>query len=272
MAVPVDVHAEVLANTRLSADYNVLALAAPAIAGSARAGQFVMIRISDGTDPLLRRPFSVFEVLRRADAAPHAFSILCKRVGIGTSRLYEAAAGDHVDCLGPLGKPFAAVGPPLEAWLVAGGVGVAPFATLVEELRPMGAKIRLFYGGRSDADLFYLEWFESRGVALELATEDGSRGSQGRVTAPLERALSAQPASTALMLYGCGPEPMLKAVADLAGRFGRPSQLSTERIMGCGMGGCYSCVVRVRDAEGHPHLVRSCLNGPVFNGDDVVWA
>jgi len=271
MAAPFDVHAEVLANTHLSVDYNVLVLAAPAIAAAARAGQFVMIRTTDGTDPLLRRPFSVFEVLRRADATPYAISILCKRVGAGTARLFDAAAGDRLDCLGPLGKPFTTVGPPSEAWMVAGGVGLAPFATLADELRAAGTGIRLFYGGRSHTDLFYLEWFESRGVALELATEDGSRGSHGRVTEPLERALSAQPASAGLTLYACGPEPMLKAVADLARRYERPSQVSTERIMGCGMGGCYSCVIRVRDDVGHAHFVRSCLNGPVFNGDDVVW-
>jgi dihydroorotate dehydrogenase electron transfer subunit len=271
MPAPVDVHAEVLANTRLSADYNVLVLAAPAIAATTQPGQFVMIRTADGTDPLLRRPFSVFEVLRQADRAPHAISILCKRVGVGTSRLFAAAIGDHLDCLGPLGKPFTAVSPPDEAWLVAGGVGLAPFATLTDQLRSAGTTTRLFYGGRSQTDLFYLDWFENRGVTLELATEDGSRGTHGRVTAPLERALSAQPASAGLTMYACGPEPMLRAVADLARLHQRPSQLSTERTMGCGMGGCYSCVVRVRESDGRVHFVRSCLSGPVFNGQDVVW-
>lgn len=271
MSAPVDVRAEVLANTRLSPDYNVLVLAAPAIAGAARSGQFVMIRTTGGTDPLLRRPFSVFEVLRRPGSAPHAISILSKRVGPGTSRLFEAAAGDHLDCLGPLGKPFAPVAPPAEAWMVAGGVGLAPFATLTDELRAAGTAIRLFYGGRSHTDLFYLDWFESRGVRLDLATEDGSRGIHGRVTLPLEQALAALPASAGVTVYACGPEPMLKAVADLATRHQRPSQLSTERIMGCGMGGCYSCVIKVRDAGGREHFIRSCLNGPVFAGQSVVW-
>jgi len=272
MSAPVDVHAEVLANTRLSPDYNVLVLAAPAIASAAQAGQFVMIRTTSGTDPLLRRPFSIFEVLRHQGAAPPAISILCKRVGVGTSHLFDAAAGDYLDCLGPLGKPFTPVAPPAEAWMIAGGVGLAPFATLTDELRAAGTSIRLFYGGRSHTDLFYLDWFESRGVSLDLATEDGSRGSRGRVTEPLDLALSAHPASAGLMLYACGPEAMLKAVTSLAQRHRRPSQVSTERIMGCGMGGCYSCVIKVRDAAaGRVHFVRSCLNGPVFDGDHVVW-
>jgi len=271
MAVPVDVRAEVLANTRLSAEYNVLVLGAPAIARAAEPGQFVMVRTADGTDPLLRRPFSVFEVLRDGEAPPHAISILCKRVGAGTTRLFHAEAGSHLDCLGPLGKPFGVVAPPAEAWMVAGGVGLAPFATLTGALNATGAAARLFYGGRSAADLFYIDWFRSRGVTLDVATEDGSRGDHGRVTVPLERALAARDASVPVMLYACGPEPMLKAVAGLAIRHGLPSQVSTERIMGCGMGGCYSCVVKTRGEDGQARFVRSCVNGPVFAGDALVW-
>ena len=268
---PLDVPALVLRNTHLSADYNVLHLEAPAIAAASLPGQFVMIRTAAGTDPLLRRPFSVFEIVRDATGSPSGISVLCKRIGPGTARLYDAAAGDRLSVLGPLGKPFSLVSPPAEAWMVAGGVGLAPFASLTEALQGAGAKARLFYGGRARADLFYLDWFESRGVRLDLATEDGSAGAHGRVTAPLGEALRARPADLTVMLYACGPEPMLKAAVELARTHGCPSQLSTERIMGCGLGGCYSCVVRVRDAEGAPRFVRSCLNGPVFNGDDLVW-
>jgi dihydroorotate dehydrogenase electron transfer subunit len=268
---PLDVPALVLRNERLSADYNVLSLAAPAIAAACLPGQFVMIRTAAGTDPLLRRPFSVFEILRDETGALAGVSILCKRVGPGTARLYEAAAGDRLPVLGPLGKPFALVAPPAEAWMVAGGVGLAPFATLAEALAAGGVRSRLFYGGRTRADLFYLDWFASRGVALDLATEDGSFGAHGRVTAPLEDALRARAAQGRVTVYACGPEPMLKAVAGLSRAYGCPSQVSMERIMGCGLGGCYSCVVRVRDDAGAPRFVRSCLNGPVFSGDELVW-
>ncbi|MGE5199197.1 MAG: dihydroorotate dehydrogenase electron transfer subunit [Rhodospirillaceae bacterium] len=268
---PLDVPALVLGNVHLSADYNVLHLDAPAIAAAGLPGQFVMIRTAAGTDPLLRRPFSIFEILRDATGTPSGFSVMSKRIGPGTTRLYEAAVGDRLSVLGPLGRPFSVVPPPAEAWMVAGGVGLAPFATLTEALRRAGTTARLFYGGRTRADLFYLEWFESRGATLDLATEDGSLGSHGRVTAPLEAALRARAAGSPVTLYACGPEPMLKAVGRLARTYGCPSQLSTERIMGCGLGGCYSCVVRVRDAEGTPRFVRSCLNGPVFNGDDLIW-
>lgn len=271
MAAPCDARAEVLSNTHLSPDYNVLVLAAPAIARAAMPGQFVMIRTTDGSDPLLRRPFSVFEILRDADGRPSALSVLCKRVGVGTTRLFQAAAGDTVDCLGPLGRPFTLVTPPAEAWMVAGGVGLAPFAALTERLRGADVGTTLFYGGRSQSDLFYLDWFAARGVRLELATEDGSRGTHGRITAPLDAALQHRHSPAPVMIYACGPEPMLKAVADLARRHGRRCEVSTERVMGCGMGGCYSCVVAILESDGRRHFVRSCLCGPVFDASQVVW-
>ncbi|MGH9387924.1 MAG: hypothetical protein ACRD2N_27005, partial [Vicinamibacterales bacterium] len=78
-------------------------------------------------------------------------------------------------------------------------------------------------------------------------------------------------ASEAVMIYGCGPEPMLAAVARIAAKYHQPSQVSVERVMGCGLGGCYSCVVPVRHGDEHAHLVRSCINGPVFDGAELVW-
>lgn len=270
-AMPIDVDAEVLWNRRLSPDYNVLALAAPAIAGGAESGQFVMLRTSDGQDPLLRRPFSVFEILRASDGTPTGLTILNKRVGKGTARLYDAAAGQIVACLGPLGRPFTTVDPPAEAWMIAGGVGLAPFATLAERLRARGCAVTLFYGARRSAELFAVDLFERLGVRVVLATEDGSCGVRGRISEPLAEELRRSRPDRPLMLYACGPESMLVVVSQLAAAHRRPSQLAMERLMGCGMGGCFSCVVRVRDGERGTRYARSCIEGPVFRGEDVVW-
>jgi len=264
--MPVDIEARVIRNTRLSADYNVLTLAAPEIAALTAPGQFVMVHAGRGGDPLLRRPFSVFENLGR-----DGITLLSKRVGVTTAMLYDAVEGDIVSCLGPLGQAFIPVDPPGEAWMVAGGVGLAPFATLTDAVRATGAPATLFYGARTGGELFYLDWFETRGVTLTLATEDGSRGDHGRVTVPLDRALGAR-GDRAVTVYACGPEPMLEAVARLAARHGVPCQVSVERVMGCGMGGCYSCVIPLRDAEGGAsHYVRSCIGGPVFDGAAIDW-
>lgn len=267
----VDVEAVVRTNTRLSPHFNVLELRAPAIASLAEPGQFIMVRTARGDTPLLRRPYSLFEILRDPEGLATGFSLLSKRVGAGSQILYDAAPGERFACLGPLGRPFELVMPPDRAWLVAGGVGLAPFATLAAALLARGIRPTLFYGARRGEELFCLDRFERLGVELVLATEDGSRGAAGLVTVPLERALRAAGSEPRITLYACGPEAMLKAVALLASRYDRPSHLSMERLMGCGVGGCYSCVVRVRDADGGSHYDRTCLEGPVFCGDAIVW-
>jgi dihydroorotate dehydrogenase electron transfer subunit len=277
---PLDIDATVMANARLSRDYSVLSLAAPEVGRRTAPGQFVMVKPAGVTDPLLRRPFSVFEVLRSAGGAVTGVSILNKRAGRSTNKLYELEPGDVVSCLGPLGIPFTPVAAPAEAWMVAGGVGLAPFATLAESLAASKTPATLFYGARTAAELFYLEFFEQLGINLVLTTEDGGQPVnrpcvKGRVTGPLEAALknlSSRDARLAgAMVYACGPEPMLEAVAKLAARYNQPCQVSVERVMGCGLGGCYSCVVPVKHGDEHANLVRSCISGPVFDGAELVW-
>ncbi|MCA1559241.1 MAG: dihydroorotate dehydrogenase electron transfer subunit [Acidobacteria bacterium] len=267
----VDVDAAVLSNTRLSNDYSVLALAAADVAALAQPGQFVMIRPSRGSDPLLRRPFSIFEILRDARGEPAGVSLFNKRIGAGTRLIYDVEPGARVGCLGPLGRPFVPVDPPAEAWMVAGGVGLAPFVTLAEALRVRGTSTTLFYGGRRAADLFYVDLFGQMGVRVVLSTEDGSRGHRGCITVPLGDALGAHPADRVLRLYVCGPTPMMHAVARLAASHRRACDVSLEQVMGCGLGGCYSCVVLARDHGRTPHFTRSCIEGPVFDATHVVW-
>jgi dihydroorotate dehydrogenase electron transfer subunit len=268
--MPVDIEARVLSNTRLSRDYNVIALDAPGIAAATAPGQFVMVKPGRAHDPLLRRPFSVFEILRDGAGQITGLSLLSKRIGVTTGLLFDAVEGDVISCLGPLGRPFAVVDPPIDAWMVAGGVGLAPFATLAESLAARGTAMTMFYGARTGAELFYLDWFKARGVQLVLTTEDGSAGERGRVTGPLDRALQDARARD-LQVYACGPEAMLEAVARVAARNGRSCEVSVERVMGCGMGGCYSCVIPVREPRGGHHYVRSCLAGPVFAGAEIAW-
>jgi dihydroorotate dehydrogenase electron transfer subunit len=267
---PVDVRATVISNVRLSRDYNVLTFEAPQVGALTEPGQFVMLKTTRGTDPMLRRPFSVFEVLRDDLGTVRAISILNKRAGRTTGLLYDLDAGDTVDCLGPLGLPF---NPPASgaAWMVAGGVGLAPFATLAEALVALAVPTTLFYGARTGEELYYLEFFDRLGVDLVLSTEDGSVGMKGRVTGPLEASLQALDRPALTTIYACGPEPMLAAVATLASRYGQPSEVSMERTMGCGLGGCYSCVVPVKHADGQTRYVRSCIGGPVFDGAAVAW-
>jgi dihydroorotate dehydrogenase electron transfer subunit len=269
--MPVDADAEVLSSTRLSDDYCVIVFRAPELAAAIRPGQFVMIRTSPGDTPLLRRPYSVFERVRDADGTLVGFSIFNKRVGLGSRLLYDTTPGTRLSCLGPLGRPFSAPPAGAEVWMVAGGTGLAPFEALSEDLAASGAGGTLFYGARRAAELFRVEPFERRGTRVVLATEDGSRGAHGHVTVPLEAALAARTGQPPVVLCACGPEPMLRAVAALSARFGCSCEVATERQMGCGMGGCYSCVVRVHARDGGTRYARSCIEGPVFAASDIAW-
>ena len=269
--MPCDIDAVVRSNTRLSDEYSVLVLDAPEIAGLARPGQFVMVKPSRGSDPLLRRPFSIFEILRDAGGQPTGISILNKRIGVGTRLIYDVEPGARVACLGPLGRPFEPVEPPAQAWMVAGGVGLAPFLTLAEALAGRGTRAILFYGARRARDLYYRDVFEALGVRVVPATEDGSLGAKGFITGPLDDALASLGPGESVKLYVCGPTAMMRAVATLADFHGRPCDVSLEQVMGCGLGGCYSCVVLTRQVGAPPHFVRSCLEGPVFDAGRVVW-
>jgi dihydroorotate dehydrogenase electron transfer subunit len=239
-----------------------------------------MIRPSRGNDPLLRRPFSIFEILRDATGAPIGVSIFNKRVGAGTTLLSRVEAGARLATLGPLGRPFEPVDPPAEGWMIAGGVGLAPFVTLAEALVARGTSATLFYGARRGEELYCVDIFEKLGVRIVLATEDGSAGIHGRITVPLEAALRERPLGNPVKLYVCGPTPMMRACAQLAATHGRACDVSLEQVMGCGLGGCYSCVVPARPSTelgtggvdgGAPHHTRTCIEGPVFDAQRVVW-
>ena len=269
--MPIDIDAVVLSNDRLSPIYNVVKIAAPEIASLSRPGQFVMVKRDLGSEPLLRRPFSIFEIIHGDDGEVQGLSLLNKSVGIVTQTLFDLEPGQHLSCLGPLGRPFSIIDPPGHAWMVAGGVGLAPFLTLAEDLHAIGTVTTLFYGGQSHSDLYYLDRFERLGVRLILTTEDGSLGESSFVTVPLERELDTRPPNQPVMLYACGPTGMLRAVTAVAYAYRRPSEVSLEQVMGCGLGGCYSCVVPLRVNGQSPHFVRACLDGPVFSGDQISW-
>jgi dihydroorotate dehydrogenase electron transfer subunit len=255
-----------VARESLGGAYAVLTFLHPEAAQHARAGQFVMIKAGTSPEPPLRRPFSILAV----DPARETFSLFVKGVGPGSRALLAMAVGDPALCLAPLGRPFTPPPEGTEALMVAGGYGIAPFLLFSRELVRLGLRGRVFYGGRTEADLQLRDRFGPLGVPLVAATEDGSVGRKGRVTVPLEEHLERE--SGALRLYGCGPDAMLHAVARLAAERGLPAEISLDPWMGCGVGTCLSCVIRVQRAgEGKPKYRCACTEGPVFEASTVVW-
>jgi len=250
----------------LGGAYFLLTFRHPETAREARPGQFVMIKAGVSAEPPLRRPFSILSV----DAARETFTLFVKAIGQGSRALCALAPGDVAQCLGPLGRPFTP--PPVgeEALLVAGGYGIAPFRFMGEELRRTGGTARLFYGGRTAADLPLLDRLGGTGLTLVPATEDGTLGERGRVTVPLEAHLDA--AAGKARLYACGPDAMMHAVARIAATRGLRAEVSLDPWMGCGIGTCLACVVRVQGEDEARWKYRcACTEGPVFDSARVVW-
>jgi len=226
-------------------------------------GQFYMLRGEWGADPLLPRPLSILG----EDPSAGTIRFLLKVVGKGTQRLYELEPGQRVTGLGPLGRPFPREVFPKDrpAVLVGGGVGVPPLVFLAEALCREGSAFTFLQGARSAEDLLCMEELEALGVSPVITTEDGSAAEKGLVTTPLELAL----AGGSSAVYSCGPEGMLKAVARIcSGK--APSHLSLEARMGCGYGVCLGCVVAV-NRDGKRVYERVCQEGPVFDGEVILW-
>ena len=248
---------EILEHDRLCEGIYRIKITSRKISREAVPGQFLMLKVSDGIDPLLRRPFSFHECQKGS------FELLYRVVGRGTSVLSGRRPGEPVDSIGPLGRGFRpATGRPL---LVAGGIGVAPLLFLARHLRGEGKEPVLIYGAGEASSLVGRERFRSLGVEVKLATEDGSLGFKGTCVELLESEMEGADYGA---VYGCGPSPMLAAVSDLCVKRGVGScQVSIEERMACGVGACLGCSVAGR-AGGYLSV---CKDGPVFMAGEVVF-
>jgi dihydroorotate dehydrogenase electron transfer subunit len=271
----------VLENVPIARDTYRLRLDDPCMAADILPGQFLMIRPSSGFDPLLGRPFALYDVVRNSSGSPVAIDVVYIVLGRGTAALAECRPGDRLDVWGPLGNGF---GPPPAGPVifVAGGIGQTPFLALGRSWLgsttygqgaawpgPFAASVSLLYGVRTADLLAGLADFESAGIAVSLATDDGSIAHRGFVTELLEARLERgeRPAK----VVGCGPPAMLASLARVVARFRVPCDLSLENHMACGFGACFSCVAPIRQPDGSIDLRRVCVDGPIFPAADVVW-
>ena len=280
----VDETVAVLENRSLTGGHYLLSLDAPRQAPGVRPGQFAMVRILGRSDVLLRRPMSIFDIQplpgksshpARQAAGLRVLQLLYKVVGRGTRLMAELKPGDKVGLLAPLGHGFFE-----EEYLprahecdeilhVAGGIGIAALLLPAKHLAEAGFRQRLFFGARTKADLVGVPEFKPLLQAMLLATENGSAGYKGFVMRPLEDYLTKH-TKQKFLLMACGPGPMLRATAELAKRFRLPCLVSMENRMGCGLGACLGCSIRVH-GSGHEAYQRVCTEGPVFWADKIVW-
>ena len=255
--------AAIVKNARLQGDYYQIDFAAPQIITQTQPGQFVHVRLPLFHHRLLRRPFSIYS----ADPETGLLSVVYKVVGEGTRHLASLEPGVHANLMGPLGNGYSL--PPEGALpiVVAGGYGCAATYMLVRQ-SPEAAVCLL--GGRTASDLLLVDEYQGLGTTVRVATDDGSRGHKGVVTDLLEEILDHRPANP--RIYACGPNPMLKRVAEIVLSRGLDAEISLDHEMCCGVGACFACVVKRRadNAEGWSY-VRTCKEGPVFKASDTVW-
>lgn len=272
--------ARVVENVPMARDTYRMRLECPEIARQIVPGQFFMVRSPGTTDPLLGRPFALYDIYE--DSAGQAAGVDFGYVVVGkmTSLMRTWSAGDAAEVWGPLGNgfPVPAAG---RLMLVAGGIGQTPFLAVAREAlgyrrygnperetaaRP--SRVTLCYGVRSADYLAGLADFGMPGLDLQIATDDGSRGRHGLVTALLNDAILGETPPDGV--YCCGPEPMMAAVSRITAQHGIPCWLSLETPMACGFGACFSCVTRVRLDDGEWDYRRTCVEGPVFSAERLL--
>jgi dihydroorotate dehydrogenase electron transfer subunit len=275
------VRVRIVENVKLARDTYRLRFDCPEIAQRFLPGQFLMLRMSGLNDPLLGRPLALYDTISDAAGTPNAVDVVYATFGKMTRRLALSKPGDEIDVWGPLGNGF----PPVAAdhvIMVAGGIGQTPFLALGQEYQgqrqygdpprntPRARQVTMCYGVRSANRVACVGDFESAGFDVRLASDDGSIGHHGFVTVILEDLLRETRGQDRLVIC-CGPEPMMEAVAELCRVNETRCIVSLETPMACGIGICFSCVAKVRQADGGCDWKRTCVEGPIFDAQDIEW-
>lgn len=275
--------ARVVHNERVAEDTYLLRLEQPEIARSILPGQFVMVRPLHGTDPLLARPFALYDVIDDENQSPSSIDLVYIVIGNGTRSLSRLERGNLVDLWGPLGNTFPTQWTGTQSFrlfIIAGGIGQTPFLAVIKELlglrryglgRPVNPpeNVTFAWGVRTKSLVALIEDFQRTGVDVQIATDDGSLGHNGFVTGLLESAMeSDEPPG---VVFACGPEPMLHKTANICRSAQVPCWVSLENKMACGYGVCFSCVCPVLQPDADWDYRRVCIEGPVFDADTISW-
>jgi len=220
-------------------------------------GQFLMVALPHF---YLRRPFSVFKVNK------NTISILYKVVGKGTEILSKMKKGNILNILGPCGNEFNIEQKYENIWIIGGGTGIAPLIFLSEKLKRKNKNITFFYGARNKNLLFFD--ILPAGIEYVFSTNDGSYGYKGTIFSIVEKMIKKEEKPD--VIYCGGPELLLQKVSSLSVRHKIPSFITLENFMGCGMGVCYGCVIKVKEQNGWEYK-RVCKDGAIFRGEEVIW-
>lgn len=259
--------AEVVSNKKVGA-YHHMVFAVGELANSAKPGNFVAISVGGESSQLvLRRAFAIYRTFDRG-ATGGLLEIVVAPHGPGSTWLTNQQAGAKIDLIAPLGTAFGIPTQPVRALLVGGGYGSAPLFGLSEVLKNRGCRVDMVLGA-STAMKIYAPLDGKRSVSsLTVTTEDGSTGKTGKVTDVIREIIEANEID---IIYSCGPMGMLEAINEIADEYNLVHQCSIEESMACGIGVCMTCVLPIKGEDGQIRMLRSCIDGPVVDGESVIW-
>lgn len=252
---------KLLENQEIARNIYRMSFCADTLASEPEPGQFFNLRVSEGYDPLLRRPISICDY----DCKTKLVTLVYRTGGRGTDILSRKRIGDQIDIFGPLGRgfPYQDMATGRSALLIGGGVGLPPLYYLARKLKQRGVKLTTLIGCLSQVDRILYEEFEELGD-VRLATVDGSCGKQGTVLDVLNNNESWG------RFYTCGPIGMLRTLQELWRDTDIEGYMSLEERMACGIGACYGCIIKV-DPEKYPSgYQKVCSDGPVFAFREVI--
>jgi dihydroorotate dehydrogenase electron transfer subunit len=265
----VNASVEVISNKRVGA-YHLLLLSVGDLARAVRPGNFIAIAVGDAdgsSSMLLRRSFAISRAIDKGGDGG-ILELVISPVGKGSRWLAERKEGDQLNVIAPLGTSFGIPKSPARALLVGGGYGSAPLFGLSEHLKSRGCRTDMILGA-STAMKIYAPLEGKRSVSsLTVTTEDGSAGIRGRVTDVMREIIRDNEAE---IIYSCGPMGMLEAVHKIAQEYDLVHQCAVEESMACGIGICMTCVLPVRGEDGIIRMLRTCIDGPVLDGETVVF-
>jgi dihydroorotate dehydrogenase electron transfer subunit len=264
------IKAKILSRKEVASKIYLMSVKTPEIAQEALPGQFIHIKCSKDSYPLLRRPLSI----HRIDKEKGEIFILFQVTGEGTKLLADRTLGDDLDIMGPIGNGFNIYPKSKKIVIIGGGIGVAPLLALCEESIRQGKEVRVLIGALKKELVIGEESFKILGAKVEVSTDDGSYRYKGLVTDLLERMI--KEGWLADQIFACGPKPMLKKISEIALQANINYQVSLEERMACGIGACLGCVCKIKIKDKREYKVKYeykkvCVDGPVFLGNEVVW-
>lgn len=261
--MPVQVHAKLLEKIRLKDDIYHFKVEAPEIAKNAKPGNFVEIRVTNTTQPFLRRPISIYNLEKEKGIVEFIFQVK----GEGTNILKDKKVGDKIDILGPLGFGTFKYEKYQNIAVIGGGIGVFPLYELSKSAKQTEKNVNIYLGFRNKNYVVLEEEFKKVSDKLVITTDDGSYGENGFAINFLKEDIKKEEPDC---IYACGPLPMLKAVRELAIENNIPCQISLEERMGCGIGVCLGCAVKTaKSPKDAPEYWHVCKGGPVFEAKEV---